>query len=237
MDSRLLFSERLIDYKYNADCSIQIRTFIESNMANIPRSTLVGLAGGSASGKSTFSQALVKCLQTGLPEISVDVISTDRYFLPDDKIPRFVSPSTGLETPDYNRPDSIDVGRLLDDMDQRCQATDHPSVLLVEGLMVLHLAEVRERLDLRLFIELEGEKRALRRLVRNIGHTYDPITQHDPQSIATYYLESAYIGHHQYIEPSRIYADLTLRGDSDFNRTAPMLAAVIRQQVMIHSTH
>jgi hypothetical protein len=50
----------------------------------------------------------------------------------------------------------------------------------------------------------------------------------DPVSIARYYRECARVGHARYVEPSRVFADLILRGDSDFARTAPLAAAVIR---------
>jgi len=200
-------------------------------------SFIVGLAGGSASGKSTFCSALHHELASGKPALLIQSISTDRYFLPDSKIPRFLSPSTGLETPDYNRPDSIDVERLVLDLNLISRSPEHPDVILLEGLMILHIAQVRQCLSLRLFIELEGEQRALRRLIRNIGHSYDPIINHDPQSIANYYLESAYMGHERFIEPSRRFADLTIRGDSDFTRTAPMVAAVIRDRLMVDSIH
>lgn len=200
-------------------------------MTTSPRSYIVGLAGGSASGKSTFAASLLKHLGEGNPVVCAQSISTDAYFLPDERIPRFISPSTGLSTPDYNRPDSIDTPRLVRDLQERSTAPGHPEVILLEGLMVLHLDEVRANLDLRVFVELEGEKRALRRLIRNLGHTYDPIINHDPASIANYYLESGWVGHEKYIEPSRRYADLIVRGDGDFNRTAAMLADVIRCRV------
>mgnify|MGYP000569068393 CR=1 FL=1 len=201
-------------------------------MTHTSRSFIVGLAGGSASGKSTLAAALTNQLASG-PNLTVRSISTDAYFLPDERIPRFRSPSTGLDTPDYNRPDSIDVPRLTRDLREHSMAPNHPDVILLEGLMVLHLEEIRALLDLRVFIELEGEKRALRRLVRNLGHAYDPINRHDPASIANYYLESAWVGHEKYIEPSRRFADLIVRGDGDFNRTAALLAAVIRSQVIM----
>lgn len=163
--------------------------------------------------------------------LRADLISTDDYFLPDDKIPRFHSPTSGRETPDYNRPDSIDAGSLRRDIRALSSKDGRADVLLVEGLMVLHLPEIRELFDLRLFLELEGEYRALRRLVRNLGEVYDPISDHSARSIANYYLESALVGHRKYVEPSRVHADLILRGDGDFTRTAPMVAAIVRERL------
>jgi uridine kinase len=185
---------------------------------------VIGIAGGSASGKSTFSGALLRALG----EIGVERISTDDYFYAPDALPTFYSASQGREMPDCNHPDSIDCARLVRDIDARKQAADRPVVLIVEGLMVLHMAETRERMDLRLFVELEGEARALRRLVRNLGHLYDPIASPDAQSIASYYLESAKVGHDRYVEPSRVHADWILRGDGDFTRLACMVADLVR---------
>ncbi len=196
-----------------------------------PTSFLIGLAGGSASGKSTFAAALVESLRAGAPPLSVAIISTDAYFLPHTVIPRFHSPTRGEMLPDYNRPDSIDTAGLLRDLDGRKAAPGCPDVLMIEGLMVLHIPEIRQQLDLRLFIELDADQRALRRLVRNLGHTYDPLSDHSAESIANYFLESAKVGHEAYVEPSRRYADFILRGDGDFSRTAQMMAKMVAGMV------
>ncbi len=193
---------------------------------------VVGVAGGSASGKSTFVRALQQALAGGQPPLRVEVISTDHYFRsPAEGGPTFISPSSGEEMVDCNHPDTPDNPRLVADMDQRRAAGDAPDVLVVEGLMVLHVPAIRERLDLRLFVELDADERALRRLLRNLGTANDPINARGPASIAAYYLESARLGHTRYVEPSRVYADLILRGDADFLRTAPLVAAVIRDLV------
>ncbi len=188
-------------------------------------SFIVGIAGGSASGKSSFAAALAQALRQGQPPLRVEVIGTDRYFRPPDSgRPTIFSPSQGRDMPDDNHPDAIDHARLAADIDARSQAGDGPDVLIVEGLMVLHLPAIRQRLDLRLFVELDADERALRRLVRNLATG----RMGDAQTIATYYRESARVGHARYVEPSRVYADLILRGDADFARVAPMVAAVVR---------
>ena len=190
--------------------------------------TIVGIAGGTASGKSTFTKALVSALHDIESSTQVDVLGTDRYFRSGTpEMPTLVSPSMGVTLPDYNHPDALDLPRFLVDLEAQVRAPDAPDVLLIEGLMVLYMPEILEWLDLRLFVELDADTRALRRLVRNIGRRHDPIPDHSPQSIANYYLESAKAGHARYIEPSRIHADLIVRGDADFARVTPMIAAVI----------
>ena len=193
------------------------------------RMFVVGLAGGSASGKSTFSNALVTLLNTADPSLRVELISTDSYFLPNDRIPTFFSPTQARAMPDYNRPDSLDMAEFFRDMDQRCTSPQAPDVLIVEGLMVLHLPEIRERCDLRLFVELDADQRALRRMLRNLDTHNDPIGGiNTADCIANYFLESAKVGHDRYVEPSRKYADFILRGDGDFIRTSKMVAGLIR---------
>jgi uridine kinase len=190
---------------------------------------VVGLAGGSASGKTTFVSTLAPILEKGPPPLRVEILSMDRYFYRGaENGPTFVSPSTGEVRPDNNHPDSADNARLCADLDARRSAPDAPDVLIVEGLMALHVPAVRERLDLRLFLELDADERALRRLLRDTGA--GPRGGGDPQFVATYYRECARVGHARYVEPSRVHADLILRGDADFGRIAPLVAAVIRDR-------
>jgi uridine kinase len=188
----------------------------------------IGIAGGSASGKSTLAAAIVAELSKRQPGLRAQVTSADRYFRFDEPdMPTFILSSTGEELPDCNQPDSIDYARLIADFDAVCCADDAPDVVIVEGLMILYVPELRERFDLRLFVELDADERALRRLVRNVYREHDPITKHDPRLIAQYYLDSAKASHALYTEPTRVYADLILRGDGDFGRTAGFVADII----------
>ncbi len=189
---------------------------------------VVGIAGGSASGKSMFTRVLVEALTDREPGLRIRVLHTDGYFrLGSPEMPHLVLSTNGEVLPDFNRPDSVDLDRLIADLDAAILGNDAADILIVEGLMVLHLDAVRERLDLRLFVELDADTRALRRLVRNLEHHGDPLSDQSAGSIAAYYLESAKVGHERYIEPSRAYADLIVRGDADFSRVAPMVATVV----------
>jgi uridine kinase len=140
--------------------------------------------------------------------------------------PHFVSASTGERLFNWNHPDAYDLARLLADIDSRATAPDAPDVLLVEGLMALHFPDLRQRLALRLFVDLDADVRALRRLLRDMAGGR---ASRDPEFIARYYRESARVGHARYVEPSRSHADLLLRGDADFARLIPLLCAVVEQ--------
>ena len=189
------------------------------------KSLVVGIAGGSASGKTTFARALVETLNALYPTLRVETMGMDKYFYrgaPGG--PRFVSPTSGEDLPDNNHPDSADNARLVSDLDAHIVSGEAPDVLIVEGLMTLHVAEIRQRLDVRVFLELDADVRALRRLLRDMnggrGNT-------DPHWIATYYRECARVGHERYVEPSRVHADLIVRGDADFARITPLVAGAI----------
>jgi uridine kinase len=186
---------------------------------------VVGIAGGSASGKTTFTAALAAELESGAPPLRVEVLHMDQYALADRTSgPQFRFSLTGEFVFNMNHPDAFEIDRLLGDIEARAAGVDRPDVVIIEGLMVLHDAALLDRLDLRLFLELDADQRALRRMLRDLAGGRG---SRDPRFIAGYYQESARIGHALYVEPSRLHADLILRGDSDFARVAPMVARVI----------
>ena len=189
---------------------------------------VIGIAGGSASGKSTLTHGLTAALQD-IPGIRPTPIPADKYMFRDrERGPSFVSPSTGKVMFNANHPESVNWGQLLIDLDALLQQADGPNVIILEGLMVLQVAAVRERLDLRLFVELDADERALRRMLRDMSGVRGIA---DPAGIATYYRECARVGHAQYVEPSRVYADLIVRGDADWERLRPLLLAVITDRL------
>ena len=190
----------------------------------MPKPVIVGIAGGSASGKSTLAAALAGALEQS-QDWRVVVVPTDRYVQPDPvRGPTFFSPSASEDMFDWNHPDSVDWARLTNELQALIAASDAPHAVLVEGLMVLHEPTLRSLLDLRLFVELEADVRALRRLLRNMQR---PDMNRDPVFIANYYRESARVGHARYVEPSRVHADLIVRGDAAWERLRPMLVAVV----------
>lgn len=186
---------------------------------------VIGIAGGSASGKSTLARALAESLTERLKQ--VETLAMDRY-VREDRVagPHFVSPMTGERLFDWNHPDAYDLGRLLADVAVRASAQDAPDVLLVEGLMALHFPDLRRRFALLLFLDLDADVRALRRLLRDMAGGR---VSRDPEFIARYYLECARVGHARFVEPSRAHADLVLRGDADFTRLTPLLCAAVEE--------
>jgi uridine kinase len=202
----------------------------DSRPKSVHNSLIVGIAGGSASGKTTFTAALQASFASKYPEVSLLALGMDRYFYRGAHGgPVFTSPTSGESLPNNNHPNSADNARLIADLQSMSTAPDAPDLIIVEGLMTLHVDELRALLDIKIFVELDADVRALRRLLRDMnggrGNT-------DPAWIAQYYRECARVGHNAYVEPSRAYADLIIRGDSDFDTIAPIVAAAIHSKLV-----
>lgn len=181
---------------------------------------VIGIAGGSASGKSTLAVALAKALAPR----TVETINADRFFRRGEPgSPTFVSPTTGLEEFDCNHPETVDNARLAKAVRDLSEKESPPDVVIVEGHLLLYVPETRAMCDLKVFVELDADVRALRRMLRDLtgvrGNT-------DPNFIARYYLESAKVGHEKYVEPSRVHADFVVRGDADFEHLAKLISAI-----------
>ena len=161
---------------------------------------VIGIGGGSASGKSTLAAGL----QARLAPHHVEIINQDRYFFAADLLPKHASPDGGREWPDYNQPGTVDWPRLRTDL--RAAREGEAEIVLLEGILVLYDAELRELMDLRLFVAAEPDERILRRLRRNLarGGNLD--------DICDYYLDSVRFRHREFCEPTRAHADVVIPG-------------------------
>ncbi len=187
---------------------------------------VVGIAGGSAAGKTTLARALAQFIQEQTSSPRVELLHLDDFWKDKSCGPTFSS-KDGKTQFNFNHPDALDQERLLSRIRSICAAENAPDVLLLEGLMVLQILALRELLDVRIFVDLEADVRALRRLLRDMKGGR---ASTDPEVIASYYLESARVGHNLFVEPSRIHADFLVRGDADFSRVVPLLAGAIRSK-------
>lgn len=177
---------------------------------------VIGIAGGSASGKTT----LARRFEQALAGLTVETIHMDRYFL---KVkPRMIAPFTGIEYEDHNHPDSFDLAGLVRDLDARLQSADAPQVIIIEGLMTLYDNAIRARLDLKIFLDAQSDERIVRRLKRNLaaGGDYD--------QIAAFFLDSVRHRHLQFVEPSRWYADIVLNGSTSSARGEELVVEWIK---------
>ncbi|MEZ4390124.1 MAG: uridine kinase [Polyangiales bacterium] len=178
---------------------------------------LVGVSGGSGSGKTTIARAIV----ASLPVESVSLVEHDAYY----------KDLTGLSIEEraqvnFDHPDSLDnelfvahldalrAGRAVEkpryDFSRHAReaTTDRvePSaVIVVEGILVLALPAIRARLDVKLFVDTDPDIRLMRRVRRDIeqrGRTFAQIRQQ--------YYETVRPMHLAFVEPSKRFADIII---------------------------
>lgn len=180
---------------------------------------IVGIAGGSASGKTTIIRQLREIFQD-----DITLISHDYYYWAHDELP--LEERAKLN---YDHPKSFETSKLIGDLDQLKEgmAVDVPMydftqhtrkkeslhivpkpVILVEGILILEDAELRERLDLKVFVDTDADERLLRRIRRDTRERGRSV-----ESILSQYISTVKPMHEEFVEPSKKYADIIiLRG-------------------------
>ena len=158
----------------------------------------IGMGGGSAAGKSTLAAVLAE----RLAPLRVEMIGQDRFFKRPEDMPKYYSGIHGDYRPAYNEPDSF----KQEEMFAYCRGVTGGDVAILEGILVLWFAELRELMDFKIYIDADADERIIRRIRRNMKTVddYDPITE--------YYLESVRGQHREYNAPTREYADLIVPG-------------------------
>ena len=177
---------------------------------------IIGIAGGSASGKSSIAKTILKRYE-GVS--SVQIIRQDDYYKDQSEKPMEERIKTN-----YDHPFAFDNDLLLEQMKEliaghsirkptydyvhhtRSDVTeicDPCEVLILEGLFVLEEASIRDLLDIKIFVDTPADIRFIRRLLRDVqdrGRTLD--------SVVTQYVTTVREMHEQFVEPSKRFADL-----------------------------
>ena len=181
---------------------------------------VIGIAGGSASGKSTFS----KNLRESLTDMKVVELHMDSYFKPKNERPVAIAPITGKEYTDDNHPLTVDLPKLKQDMEGIIQEGGY-QVIIVEGLLTLWDNEIYEQMDLKLFVDCRPDERIVRRLKRNMkwGLSFD--------EIADVYLDVVRYRHDEYVEPTKWRADFIING----SRFSPKVLEMIKSYISAES--
>jgi len=178
-------------------------------------SVLVGIAGGTGSGKTSFAQKLAARLG---PDRCV-TMAQDSYYKDGSSLePR------ARAAINYDHPDAFDTPLLVQDVrDLKAQRPaphltyDHATyarrvlpdplqprpVILLEGILILAEEPLRRLMDIKLFIDTDADVRILRRLRRDLKER-----GREFESVETQYLGSVRPMHLEFVEPSKRYADL-----------------------------
>ena len=184
-------------------------------MPSASRPFLIGVAGGTCAGKTLVCERLAEMAG----EDHLALIRLDSYQV--DHTHQSVAERAATN---YDHPDAYDwnllndhLARLVDGEVVQAPSYDftvhnrsnvvrevQPApVIVVEGILVLHDPALRERFDLKVYVDTDADLRFIRRLKRDVeerGRTHD--------SIIEQYLTTVRPGHEQFIEPTKLYADV-----------------------------
>jgi len=197
---------------------------------------VVGVAGGSGSGKTSVVRAVARRLDSDL----VTVVRHDWYYrdlshlTPNDRaLANFDHPDS-LETELLERHlRALRAGQPVDaptyDFATHTRGADvlrlHPTrIVLLDGILVLSDARLRALIDYSVFVEVDATERLARRLRRD---TRD--RGRSPESVRAQFLETVQPMHERYVEPSRGHADLTITGGAHNEEGVGRLLSRLRE--------
>lgn len=177
---------------------------------------VIGIAGGTCSGKSTLSEKL-----TAYYGERALLIPMDRYFKRPS--PTTIAPISGKEYVEHNHPDTLKLEEMYRDFDAALSDDSH-ELVIVEGLFALYLEPIYSRCDLKIFVDLASDERLTRRIRRfeQWGQSFDEITER--------YLDTVRFRHNELIEPTRWRADVVINGTFRQN-TIDVLTAYVDKQL------
>ena len=205
---------------------------------------IIGIAGGTGSGKTT----VVHQIMNELPETEVGVISQDSYY----------KENTNLSFEEralinFDHPRAIDFELLVSHLKELKEGktieqpvysfithnrTDdtivtHPrKVMIVEGILILSNAELRDLFDVKVFVHADSDERLIRRLKRDIAER-----GRDMEEVLNRYQTTLKPMHQQFIEPSKNYADIIIPNMKKKNSVAiKVLSTVIKEKLNSKTT-
>lgn len=181
-------------------------------------SIMIGIAGGSGSGKSTFTNRIKEKYQD-----EVCVIYHDNYYKRRDDIPFEERKYINYDSPDAFETELLirDLERLRSGQEIECPVYDYSvhnrseetipikpcKIIIVEGILVLYEKALRDLFDIKIFVEADADERILRRIIRDVKER-----GRDVEGIAFQYLETVKPMHYAYVQPTKAMADLIING-------------------------
>lgn len=207
-------------------------------VADVTTSLIVGVAGGSGSGKTTVVNGLVQLL--GVNRVSV--IQHDRYYYDRSELP-----PAERQHINYDHPDALDTHALVEDLLLLLQGSavhlpvyDYPThtrttetvttepreVIIVDGILVLADEALRDALDIKVFVDTDPDLRIIRRLERDVARRGRTV-----ESVIQQYTESVRPMHLAFVEPSKCFADHIISGSGDFTAALELLAQDIETRL------
>jgi len=200
---------------------------------------IIGIAGGTGSGKTTVVQQIMN----ELPHTEVGIISQDSYY----KESSSLSYEERCKT-NFDHPRSLDFELLVAHLNELKVGnsinqpvysfvthnrtgdtilTNPRKVIIVEGILILSNPELRELFDIKIFVHADSDERLIRRLKRDISER-----GRDMEEVLNRYQSTLKPMHQQFIEPTKAYADIIIPNDKYNTVAIDVVRAVINQKIL-----
>lgn len=200
------------------------------------KTVIIGIAGGTGSGKSTFTNRLKEAFGE-----QISVIYYDNYYRDQSDIP-----FEERKKVNYDSPESLETDLLIKHLHElksgksiECPVYDYTvhnrsdkvevirptRIILIEGILTLVDEELRNMMDIKVFVEADADERILRRVVRDVKER-----GRDVEDIARQYLATVKPMHYIHVEPTKAMADIVI--NSGMNDVAYELMKTKIEQIL-----
>lgn len=186
---------------------------------------IIGIAGGSGSGKTTISNRIINTFRD-----EVTFLCHDSYYKCNDELDM-----DARKLLNYDHPNAFDTELMIDDLkklknrmpidcpvysfvlNNRTKETIHiqpKNVIIVEGILIFENKNLRNMMDIKIFVDTDSDLRLIRRLLRDVKER-----GRDLDSVVKQYTSTVKPMHEQFVEPSKKYADIIVP-EGGYNRVA-----------------
>jgi uridine kinase len=199
---------------------------------------IIGIAGGTGSGKTTVVTKIAK----NLPEENVTILPQDAYYK-DNSMLSFDE----RKKINYDHPNSIDFDLLLNHIQElkkgnpikqpiysyitHSRSDDykvvHPKkILIIEGILAFSNEELRKQCEIKIFVHTDADERLIRRIKRDITERGRDINE-----VLARYEKTLKPMHNQFIEPTMKYADMIVPVGGDNKVAIDILVSMIKEKI------
>lgn len=199
---------------------------------------IIGIAGGTGSGKTT----VVTKIANSLPQENVTVLPQDAYYKDNSELT-----FEERQKINYDHPNSIDFNLLLNHIKTLKETKEinqpiysyithsrsddykvvHPKeILIIEGILVFTNEELRKLCDIKIFVHTDADDRLIRRLKRDITER-----GRDVEEILNRYEKTLKPMHNQFIEPTMKYADMIVPVGGENKVAIDILVSMIKEKI------
>ena len=203
---------------------------------------VLGIAGGSGSGKSTIAHSILESMPAGTSVL----LQQDHYYRPQTHLP-----PEEREKVNYDHPDSLELDLLTTHLDalrsgqsilrptydftvhDRAKEGVHvkpASIIVVEGILVLADERLRSRFEVKLFVDTDPDIRVMRRIRRDLEHRGRTFAQ-----VRQQYYETVRPMHLAFVEPSKRFADIVIPEGGKNSVALDFLMSFVRQRAAAHA--